>query len=208
MGLQHGLPIEPREAGVTLLELMTVVTLIAVVAAAAAPSIGDALAERKMTQTSLDVVRIARRGRSEAAGYGRAHMLRYLSGDTGTGVFELYRGINNHCNTNDWNAVTGGGVCNREGGFCRDFIVVSQETDTDTIAVVPDNIVGEPLDICFEPSGRVLWRTGTNRFSDRNQGGAANPLGGFVFRVERDGGATGVIRRVVIPLGGDARVLQ
>ena len=138
----------------TLLELMTVVTLIAVVAAAAAPSIGDALAERKMTQTSLDVVRIARRGRSEAAGYGRAHMLRYLSGDTGTGVFELYRGINNHCNTNDWNAVTGGGVCNREGGFCRDFIVVSQETDTDTIAVVPDNIVGEPLDICFEPSGR------------------------------------------------------
>ena len=70
-----------------------------------------------------------------------------------------------------------------------------------------DDVAGATrIDICYEPTGRVVHRQGAVLlFSDRN-----TVNGGYRFRFDRyEGGVlTGVSRRVVIPLGGDARVVR
>lgn len=191
-----------REAGLTLLELMIVVTIIAVVAAVAAPSVGAAFGERRSNETALDIVRLARRGRSEAVGYGRAYMFRFVPG--GNGAFELYRGDSNRCNNANWAAVTGAG-CTAANAACRDFVVANHRSTTNQQIVISSED-GGAIDFCFEPTGRVLWQRGTGLFSDRSVGDAAMAGGGMRFQIVRNGG-DGVTRRVIVPLGGDARML-
>jgi prepilin-type N-terminal cleavage/methylation domain-containing protein len=192
-----------REAGLTLLELMIVVTIIAIVAAAAAPTIGASFGERRSNETALDIVRLARRGRSEAVGYGRAYLFRFVAG--GNGAFELYRGDSNRCNNANWPAVTGGG-CTVGNLACRDFVVANHRSTAGQQIVISSED-GAAIDFCFEPTGRVLWqRGGGGLFSDRSVGDAAMGGGGMRFRIVRNGGE-GVTRRVIVPLGGDARVL-
>lgn len=197
----------PREAGLTLLELMIVVTIIAVVAAAAAPSVGAAFGERRSNETALDIVRLARRGRSEAVGYGRAYLLRFTTASNG--AFDLYRGNNNRCNSVQWDGAGGvaiGADAGCDGNLnCRDFVAANQRsTAGQQIVITPE--AGD-VDLCFEPTGRVLWRpAGGGLFTDRGTVGTAAANGGFQFSIVRNGG-DGVTRRVVIPLGGDARVL-
>jgi prepilin-type N-terminal cleavage/methylation domain-containing protein len=192
-----------REAGLTLLELMIVVTIIAVVAAAAAPTIGASFGERRSNETALDIVRLARRGRSEAVGYGRAYLLRFDAG--GNGAFELYRGDSNRCNNANWPAVIAGG-CTAGNLACRDFVVANHRSTAGQQIVISSED-GASIDFCFEPTGRVLWqRGGGGLFSDRSVGDAAMGGGGMRFQIVRNGG-DGVTRRVIVPLGGDARVL-
>ena len=191
-----------REAGLTLLELMIVVTIIAVVAAAAAPTIGASFGERRSHENALDIVRLARRGRSEAVGYGRAYLLRFVSG--GNGAFELYRGDSNRCNNADWPTVTGAG-CTAGNLACRDFVVANHRSTAGQQIVISSED-GAAIDFCFEPTGRVLWQRGGGLFSDRSVGDAAMGGGGMRFQIVRNGG-DGVTRRVIVPLGGDARVL-
>ena len=91
----------------TLLELMVVVGIIALVAALAAPSMGTARADGHTNEVANDIVRLMRRARAAAAGYGRAHLLIFNPADDGgDGSFEVYRGINNRCLSNDWPAST------------------------------------------------------------------------------------------------------
>jgi hypothetical protein len=61
-------------------------------------------------------------------------------------------------------------------------------------------------DICYEPTGRTLFRAPiSNPLSDQNtiNGGLR-----FNFRRYEGGSPLGVTRQVVIPLGGEARVLR
>ncbi len=193
-----------RVAAFTLIELMVVVALVGIVAGLAAPSIADSLAERKTNETALDIVSIARRGRSEAVGYGRAHM---FSWDDGAQEFTLHRGTNNRCNAVNWAAISGGGCVT---ATCRAQLRMADSSSSGNVVTARWQArAGSDVDLCFEPSGRVLWRSGLPRFSDRNLAGPEGNLqGGVVFEVLRDGGTEGVIRRVVIPLGGDARLLR
>ncbi len=191
-----------REAGLTLLELMVVVSIIAVVAALAAPSVGAAFGERRSSETALDIVRIARRARSEAVGYGRAYLLRFTSNENGR--FELFRGDSNRCNNADWGALTGIG-CTAANPACRDVVAAAERSTAGQRIEVLAERGTAAIDLCFEPTGRVLWRGGGALFSDRAAGVMLG--GGVRFEIVRAGGA-GVTRRVVFPLGGDARLLQ
>ncbi len=199
-------PTRARTAGFTLLELMTVVTIIGISIAIAAPAIGGAMADRRAGQAALDLVRLARHARSESVAYGRATLLRYQN--TSNGEVRLYRGINNGCTTNDWDTLTGGPACGTTGSFCIDWELMSSADYSvgSQVTVMAEEAGSDFLDICYRSNGMMEWRTSASgTFSDLNtvQGGFR-----FTFTRKRGGSPLGVVRRIVIPFGGDARTLR
>ncbi len=197
--------------GFTLIEMLIVVAIIAVTAALAAPAMHSAAWERKNNQAALDLVRVGRRARSSAIAYGRAHVVRFDDA-SGNARFRVFRGISSACNSavNDWNGtIVPAGECGASASFCVDWLDLGDSawvSGSSAIVASRDDGGGTFLDICYEPRGKVLYRQSTgDRFTSTN-----TVNGGFVFRFDReeDGTVTGVSRRVVLPLGGDARLLQ
>ncbi len=183
------------------MELMVAVAIVAITAAIALPSMGRARAEGKMNEIALDLVRVARQARAASAAYGRAHLLRFRSADNGS--VEVYRSTNNACGTDDfWNTQIVGAGCaaNRN---CIGFVEANQWTTVGTNYQITAPI-GD-FDLCFEPLGSMRWKpAGPTRFRVDN----APAIGGALeLRVSRADGI-GVTRRVVIPFGGDARILR
>ncbi|MFW6050782.1 MAG: prepilin-type N-terminal cleavage/methylation domain-containing protein [Myxococcota bacterium] len=200
--LQPQRKVPSRSAGFTLIELAIVVLVIAVVAGLAAPAISQAMNERRASEATLDVVRLGRHARSAAAAYGRAHLLRFV--DQNLGRIEAYRGRNNRCNQ-DWGAIAGGGCANNPD--CVDSLDMEGarfRTSSFDIQLAAADFGS--VDICYEPSGVMRWRAGTaGPFLGTNRIG-----GGMRFTLTPRVGGTpqGVVRRVVLPLGGDARVVR
>lgn len=179
------------------------VAIVAVVAGLAAPGLGRAMAERRANQAMLDVVRLARRGRSEAAAFGRAHLLRFSDADSGS--VQLYRGLNNGCNSNAWGALVGGGCAGNP--MCLGEVLMAdyaRPASSIDMTLLPE---ASDVDICFQPSGAMMWLGGGNTsFTSDNV-----ISGGFIFRLtprDGEGEVRGVIRNVLLPLGGEARVLR
>jgi prepilin-type N-terminal cleavage/methylation domain-containing protein len=189
-------------AGFTLIELMVVIVIVAVVAGAAAPAIGASVRDRKASTATLDVVRTFRVARSSAAGYGVAYLVSFdEEADGGRGSLTVVRGTTNRCNSVDWSASTLLTVDQYRGS---DF-----SNDSDWQIQLRGPVA--KLQLCYEPTGVTLWRTGTGRFSEASPtGSGGGPVGGWVFTVDRveEGTAQGVQRRVVVPLGGDPRVMR
>ena len=198
-----------KSAGFSLMELMVVVTIIAVVVAIAAPSISAALAERRTARVSYDVVRAVRVARTSALAYGRAHLLRFTAdGDDGLGTLEVYRGINTSCNAQitSWATIVGEGCAGNAMCLSR---LSPADQGTRQVRITVDREEGaaalNTLDLCYEPNGITRWRAATGdtvRFLD------TAPGGGFVLIVQRfdEDGDVGVARRVLLPLGTDARI--
>lgn len=107
--------VRPRQArrrtkGFTLFELMIVVGIVAIVVGLALPTMSQQLADQKTNQIALDIVASARLARASSTAYGRAHLMRWNPAlASGQGAIELYRGINNGCNTNNWPVITAAG---------------------------------------------------------------------------------------------------
>jgi type II secretory pathway pseudopilin PulG len=192
--------------------MLIVVAIIAITSALAAPAIHQSIMERKGSEASLDLVRLGRRARSSAIAYGRAHLVRFDPGGTGEpGRFRVYRGVSSGCNSisNDWATIIDSGPeCGEADSFCVDWLDLEDTEWTlgSSRIRARENGALALVDICYEPRGTVLHRTAAlARFSNIN-----NVNGGYVFSFDRlDGGGsvTGVSRRVVMSLGGDARPL-
>jgi len=201
-----------RRAGFTLLELMIVVAIVAVVVGLALPTMSQQLADEKTNQIALDIVASARLARSSATAYGRAHLMRWDStGGSGLGTIEIYRGINNGCNTNNWGPITSPG-CTGNANCIEAVHPTEYQTGNSTYQLTETGAINVAGDICFEPNGTVRWRPGVAGFF--NSGivatGGADSNGGFVFNVQRENSGTpvGVARQVLVPLGGDARKIR
>jgi len=197
---------QQKQAGFTLTEMMVVVAVIAITAGLAAPAMYNSFAERRASSAPIDLVRLVRRGRSEAMAYGRAHLLRFT--ETSPGSFTLYRGVSSGCSANDWPTIVAAASCGAIGSKCIDQMLMSSDYySTGSLDVRAAEAGGtDNIDICYEPTGRMLHRAATTgAFSDQN-----TVNGGFVFNFIRyeSGSALGVTRRVALPLGGEARVLR
>ncbi len=161
---------------------------------------------------ALDVVRLLRQGRAQSAGYGRAHLVDFTAvGAGGSGLVQLYRGLNNRCNAQNWAAITAAGCAGNS--MCVDEVDSSTYSIANSTYQIRMPGIGGAAQVCFEPHGVTYWRrpAGAPMFTSNNIDGGGTLGGGFLFtfqRVHDDDGNVGVMRRVMLPLGGDARVVR
>jgi type II secretory pathway pseudopilin PulG len=183
---------------------MAVVLIMAVTVALAAPAIGGAMGEQRASATTLELIGLGRRARAQSAAYGRAHLIRWDASDNGS--FRAYRGIVSDCNANDWPVLIDAGECGTVTSMCVAELVPPDGTDGTTDVRITSVEANAAIDICYEPSGVMKWRTGTTgRLSPSN-----TISGGFRFAVQRyeGGSAIGPTRTLLIPLGGDVRSVR
>lgn len=197
----------------TLMELMVVVIIVAISAAIMMPSIAAGLQERRANEAALELVRAAREARSSAHAYQRAHLLTF-SGTAGGGLgrMEVYRGVSSGCNTNTWRTVIAAG-CDGNSNCIANMDMRQNTRGSSTVQMT--SVGADPLHLCFQPNGVVMYKRSAigdaNRFTDRNSTvGGFDAQGGFRFTFIRQasGADIGVRRTVLIPLGGQARVLR
>jgi prepilin-type N-terminal cleavage/methylation domain-containing protein len=202
------------QEGFTILELMIVVTIITILAAAAAEGFGSSVSDMRASNLEEDLVRIGRRARAEPLGTGMAHLLAFsYDANNGLGVLSLSAGDSNRCNL-----VSSWGASPIEAVKAIDFTGGSRSSPPDENAQV---INFEPVDptlqvddfyktiqICYEPSGTTLLRpSASDQFTEGVVNGSV-PVYDILFRVTRstNGEQEGVTRYVVFPFGGSARI--
>ncbi len=195
-----------NRAGFTLIEMMITIGIIGAALALAAPSVRSALANRRNQQASLDVLSLALRARSDALSLGRAHMLRFSDGANANGKVELFRGINNGCNTNDWVTIMSGPACGQTNSYCLGYVDMEDFASTaGTLKMTPVDNAG--LELCYSSSGVMMWRTDDGTSFNQN---APSGSKDFIVNFERMDGTTvvGVARSLMFPMGGMPRMTR
>ena len=215
MSVSVALKSRKRLQGLTLVELMVVLTVIGVLVSAALPSMSQGFADRKVAMVARDVVALFRRARYMSMAYGRAHRIVYAN-DSGTGLtnepwaFETIRGVAGACSLNDFNANTTAlsALSCGANDRCTDYLYAntydSDPGDNDMVRV--DG--WDDSTFCYEAGSNNQVFIDTALFSNWQTGVARAGFGFVVYR-ERDGDPFGVARKVLIPMGtGTPRVLQ
>lgn len=203
------------QSGLTLVELMVVLTVMGVLVSAALPSMSQGFADRRVAMVARDVVGLFRRARYMSLAYGRAHQIVYAN-DSGTGLtnqawaFETLRGTGGACALTTY----------ENGSFrladldcganwrCVDYLYANtydaDPADTDLVRVDGWN----DTSFCYEGGSNNQVFIDTALFSNWQTGVARAGFGFVVYR-ERDGDPFGVARKVLVPMGtGTPRVLQ
>ncbi len=200
----------PQSApGFTLVELMVVVTIIAVVSALVLPGAVQQMRERKAQQAATSVLDIVRETRSRAMYRGMAHTLVIQTAGTALRL-ESWEGTSSSCRLSQF----GGGLFN-----AADRVYA---LDLSSATFARDNVAAQIsipsgasyIQLCFTPLGVAYFSTtaiadGTLPSSLwTNSSTAIGSGGGFVVDVYQRNGAldAGVRRRVVIPLSGMPRM--
>jgi prepilin-type N-terminal cleavage/methylation domain-containing protein len=243
-GTGHGVePGAPRHArcryrrgGFTAVELLIVVVIIGIMAAAVMPTIGDMRSDARQGSAAHDIVRMGRRARALTMETGVAHLLRFQRGNDargsfGLGRFELFAGMTNRCRQTPWelaldpNAAEPLGIAaaRREGPNVLDMVSfnptdgATSPTDSDTSGRVvirvrafgwtpEDNVTAD------RPAVQICYQPNGQTytlFAGQPGGIGLRPQMDLVtFTIERrvGGGTRGVTREVVFPVGGNARV--
>lgn len=212
--------LSPRQHGFTLVELMAVVTIIAVMVGLAGPAMRNSLGDARARDLKGQIINLFNGARARAMGSGRAQLVRFtLADNNGQGGLIAYEGNNSSCNGSNWAGVVAEGCSS--AGFCTAQVDPRARQVAGDVLQLGLTTTGDPgsfgetiADICYEPDGTTYWRAGAAvggnlLLSSENGGGAQGTLrGGFRFRVQRlDSGGTpqSVDRELVVPLGAGAR---
>jgi prepilin-type N-terminal cleavage/methylation domain-containing protein len=202
--LHQGLPIgQGLRRGFTLLELLTVVTIIAVFSALAIPAAVIQLRDRRVQEAARRIGIVYREARLRALGRGSAVLVRFNAGVMTVHEARVGAAVGGNaacaslpvssCLNTDWNGLASqriiDGYSPPTGGELSDLTVAISDGD-DT--AVPN------LDICFTPMGRGFARR-------ENTNGPFGPLSdAFVATVSRPGITR--TRQVVLMPNGTARL--
>ena len=153
------------------MEVMAVMAVIGIMAAIAAPRVGEAIADHRAAEVQIDMLRLVRMARARAAGYGRAHVLHV---DTVANRVELWSGPSNRCTSVRWDQVSLGG-CVDGNVWCVDQLRVDQVVPAESDYRYEIESCGGLEDytgdfecsagpaifqVCFEPTGRARHRSG------------------------------------------------
>jgi prepilin-type N-terminal cleavage/methylation domain-containing protein len=206
--------------GFTLVELMIVVTIIGLSVVAFAPGFSRAMAEREVSFATREILRIAKRARTESLGYRRAYLMYVNPGasDSDAPRVQLLRAPNNSCVAQAWDTLQAtcdtpaiGRPCVEDVDFGSDvnfsssgFTVRALEEATDGSTSSQDRA------LCWAPNGLVYTRSPavlTTPLAETNASNTVN--GGVLFKLSlwQDGGQIGRDHRVLIPLGGAPMVV-
>jgi len=195
--------------GFSLLELMVVVTIIAVLSALVLPSMTQAIRERHAQEAAIDVMDLLREVRGRAMYRGRAQTV--VIRQVGSSVrLEAYEGSESSCRLSRYRLTAGTGFVEAEqtalldlGGaqYARDFLTSSISIPSGTTY----------LQLCYTPMGNTFFSTTEISIPSTQWSNDNSVVGsGGAFQIEvvqsRGGTAQGVRRRVLIPLGGIARL--
>lgn len=219
-----------NQEGYTLLEMMTTVLIIGILAAMAGPMVGATARERRKTQAMHDAIRLFHRVRARAIESGRAHLLRFAKTASGTGALYMVRGTTNTCRTStfvtpDSSKCPTATVAGEPNLICTDWWRSTDYAPLGSAYQVrllhtsgqsdPATASADEPDFCYDGMGILYWRLGTTgSFSDSptlpGTGGSTLAGGGFNFSVTtvQDNENRGVIRRFVVPFGAEARAVQ
>jgi prepilin-type N-terminal cleavage/methylation domain-containing protein len=208
-----------HSAGFSLIELMVVLVVMGLMAAAAAPSIGLIQADNRQVSATMDLVRFSRRARALTRSTGVAHLLRFQAASSnGLGQMGLFAGMTARCQQTPWNLAftapvnspllafenfdmafynrTAPGVAPRDNDSGRHVIhlrAAQPPTLTTDIAA---------LQLCYQPDGDSYF------LASANAGALVRQIVPLQFTISRllNGAASGVDRIVVFPVGGNARM--
>lgn len=195
-----------------------VVSIIAVLAALAGPSVAAAIREMRASSARADLVRILNHARSAARGTGKAHLLEFdPTGDANRGRLAVYRANGSSCVTTNWAPIlAASGNCTtrtppNQGCLARSELRGGFELASFGLQVT--EAMNSPLlYLCYEPAGRTFWSSQVDATGlSSTPPPAAN--GAFIFTLRTFRGGTGgapvgVARQILQPYGAAARVRQ
>ena len=202
--------------GLTLIELMVVLTVMGVMIGAALPTMSEALADRRVSMIARDVVGLFRRARYMSMAYGRAHRIGYTN-DAGAGLalqafgFETIRGTGGACFKSGFGNTAGVWIADFDCGAnwrCVDHVYANTYDpvpgDNDFVRVDGWNW----QTFCYESGANnqvfVNALLVTNWLTTSAQAGR-----GFVVYRQLDGDAIGVSRKILVPFGtGAPRIMR
>ncbi len=220
-----GLRAQARDAGYTLVELMMIVTVIAVSTVVFAPGFTRAMADRRTASVARELIRIGRRARSDSFGYLRAHLIWIQpTQSSSSGRVQLLRGNTNSCLIESWPTIqaTCGNPPALPGTNCLEDLRLSDTSwGSGAIALFEEALANNAASyqrtlraLCFAPNGVMYSGTGANitaaasnaTLSDQN-----TVNGGFVYTFHLGSSAptdTDRVHRVLFPFGTTPRALR
>jgi len=199
-----------RRLGFTMVELLTVITIVGILAVAAAPSFVRLLRDRRVTDAAQQLADLYRGARSRAMGRGSAILIRWnQNASTPTNANPAGRATmreaimgagqgallpSTSCFATDWTAtsVTSRYVMSFDDRRPRFDPAAAAFQDAQGTAV-------NYAEICFTPRGRTFIRYAPN--------GVFTPLIG-VPRIEVRNTKSNMRRYVIVPPNGVARVIK
>jgi prepilin-type N-terminal cleavage/methylation domain-containing protein len=227
-----------RVQGFTLIELMVVATIIGVSVVAFTPSFVNTVSDRRAAAAVAEVVRLGRQARSYTMGTSRAHLvsIRPGFGVQGAGLVQLLRGVDSHCDLQNWqtlSATCGPLGLESDSRTCLEQVDLNNERwhhDPHAIRLrtvlagreaAPDLRAalqapeGTSYSICHEPNGTTHWAVGPlanpiTNFSELNNGQMAG--GAMLFTIGVVHNVTNAVentpRVFAYPLGTTPRRLR
>lgn len=200
--------------GFTLVEMMIVVTIIAVISALVLPSMTSSIRDAHTQQAAIAAFDIVREARSRAMYRGVAHSL-VLDSASGTLQMNVYEGTSSSCRLSRFGAglfdpaqrvysLDFGAATYTRGGISAEVRGASPLTRL--------QICFTPLGVAYfaAPAGSLIADATTSPFTWSNNPSSSGGVGSASFTIHVYRGTftspTGVIRQVVIPLSGMPRM--
>ncbi len=195
--------------GFSLLELMTVVMIIGILAALAMPTMLRAKDDQRAYYVAQTIAQTFREARARAIGTGGAQIVSFTVGTGGTVTWisnvDAVNQEDGSCSQTAWDGVpiTSGAGLRRQAAY--DF---GQNLDAQVgITTAFNTLQGAPfIAVCFAPSGKVFSAAALGAFTTA----LTNVSAIDVTRVlpGGGGGTTGITRAVVLSPSGMARVVS